>query len=155
MKSTRVIFLTLMVFSCLNALGQQKPKHGKVTEAADTSAAQKSEERAYSYVEQMPVYPGGDIAMKKFIKAKFGDATIEKPGIEPTRVFVSFTVMETGLIAEPKILRAAHLKQASPELEAQVLEFLKSMPKWIPGRQNGKPTPVTYNYPFVFWIEAK
>ena len=60
-------------------------------------------------------------------------------------VVVRFVVDCKGNIVNPLVVRSV-----DPLLDREAIRLVKSMPKWIPGRQNGKPVCVIYNIPIRF-----
>ncbi len=58
---------------------------------------------------------------------------------------MTFVVMKDGSIGEVKVA-----KGVSPELDAEALRCVKSMPKWMPGKQNGEAVNVKYTIPLSF-----
>lgn len=101
--------------------------------------------KVYQVVEQMPQFPGGQAAMMKFIadSLRYPSVAYEN-GIEG-RVIVKFVVDCKGNIVNPLVVRSV-----DPLLDREAIRLVKSMPKWIPGRQNGKPVCVIYNVPIRF-----
>ena len=61
------------------------------------------------------------------------------------RVTTIFVVGEDGVIRDVKVVRSV-----SPELDAEAIRVMSSMPKWKPGKQDGKPVPVRYTVPVNF-----
>jgi len=61
------------------------------------------------------------------------------------RVVVQFIVDTNGAVVEPKVVRSV-----SPKLDQAALDAVKGMPKWEPGKLNGKPVRVKYNIPINF-----
>ena len=61
------------------------------------------------------------------------------------RVFISFVVDKTGSVTKVKILRGV-----DKYLDAEAVRVVKSMPKFKPGKQRGKPVNVQYNVPINF-----
>lgn len=103
-----------------------------------------SVEQVYSVVEQMPEYPGGKDSMMKFISKNM--VIDKKRYMESqtniTKAYVQFVVGKDGSILNPKIIKAGN-----PVLDKEAIRVVKMMPKWNPGKQNGKPVSVTYNLP--------
>lgn len=111
-----------------------------------TSTAQtKKNDMLFSVVEVMPQYPGGQIAMLKYImeNIKYPEQAMKK-GIQG-RVAVSFIVEKDGSISDVKPVLSVH-----PLLNKEAVRVVKSMPKWTPGKQNGKPVRVRFNLPVMF-----
>ena len=61
------------------------------------------------------------------------------------RVIVQFMVKADGSITDAKVLRGV-----APELDAEALRVVNSMPKWIPARENGKNVDFNYILPITF-----
>ena len=111
-----------------------------------TSTAQtKKNDMVFSVVEVMPQYPGGQIAMMKYImeNMKYPEQAM-KEGIQG-RVTVRFIVEKDGSISDVKPVLSVH-----PLLNKEAVRVVKSMPKWSPGKHNGKPVRVRFNLPVMF-----
>jgi len=67
-----------------------------------------------------------------------------KEGIQG-RVAVSFIVEKDGSISDVKPILSVH-----PLLNKEAVRVVESMPKWTPGKQNGKPVRVRFNVPVMF-----
>lgn len=78
-------------------------------------------------------FPGGDAAMRQFIKENMKyPETARNNGIEGI-IDVAFTVKADGTIGGIKIVR-----MVDPDLEQEAIRLVKSMPKWTPAIDNGK-----------------
>ena len=111
-----------------------------------TSTAQtKKNDMVFDVVEVMPQFPGGQIAMLKYImeNMKYPEQAM-KEGIQG-RVAVSFIVEKDGSISNVRPVLSVH-----PLLDKEAVRVVKSMPKWTPGKQNGKPVRVRFNVPIMF-----
>ena len=116
--------------------------------ALTTARAQQTDTpcgKVYQVVEQMPQFPGGQAAMMKFIadSLRYPSVACEN-GIEG-RVIVKFVVDCKGNIVNPLVVRSV-----DPLLDREAIRLVKLMPKWIPGRQNGKPVNVVCLVPIRF-----
>lgn len=102
-------------------------------------------EDAYQVVEEMPEFPGGMKALMDYLSTnvKYPEAA-KQAGISG-RVTTAFVVGEDGVIRDVKVVRSV-----SPELDAEAIRVMSSMPKWKPGKQDGKPVPVRYTVPVNF-----
>jgi protein TonB len=106
------------------------------------------EEKPYTYVEQMPTFPGGDSEMQKFVQKNVRyPAAAQRAGVEGL-VVVSFTVGKTGEITDIQVV-----KGLGAGTDEEAVRVIKAMPKWTPGKQNGRTVPVRYTYPFRFTIK--
>ena len=87
-----------------------------------------------AFAADKPQYPGGDAALKEYIKSnlKYPQAAIDH-GVEGT-VDVAFVVKTDGSIGTIKIVR-----MVDPDLESEAIRLVKGMPAWIPADKNGTP----------------
>ena len=111
-----------------------------------TSTAQtKKNDMVFDVVEVMPQFPGGQIAMLKYImeNIKYPEQAMKK-GIQG-RVAVRFIVEKDGSISNVRPIHPVH-----PLLDKEAIRVVKSMPKWSPGKQHGKPVRVQLIVPIMF-----
>ena len=97
----------------------------------------------FELVEQMPEYPGGIDALKKYLKDKVDSSKMK--GKAGERVIVGFTVDETGKVKDVQVLQS---DQSVLNKEAE--RIVSGMPAWIPGKQRGVPVSVKYSVPVRF-----
>ncbi|MBK5722443.1 M56 family metallopeptidase [Dysgonomonas sp. Marseille-P4677] len=96
-------------------------------------------------VDKMPMYPGGESAMHKFINENMKyPVAAQTAGIQG-RVIVRFIVKSTGDLSDIIIIRGVE-----KQLDDEAIRVIKAMPKWNPGQQKGKDVDVYYTLPFVF-----
>lgn len=97
----------------------------------------------YKNVELMPEFPGGMSEMNSFItKALRFPAVSCYEGRIQGRVVLSFIVEKDGTLSYIKVIRGLHSL-----LEKEAIRIIESMPKWIPGKQNGQPVRVQFFLP--------
>ena len=102
-------------------------------------------EPVFTYVEQMPS-PTVDIG--EFIsKNMIYPGAAKKNGISG-RVIVKFIVHDDGTTTDFQVVRGI-----GAGCDDEAVRVLQSMPKWKPGRQNGKPVNVWYMQPVNFKLE--
>lgn len=108
------------------------------------------EKLVFKIVEEMPEFPGGEEALKKYISnsVKYPEDA-KKEGIKG-KVFVSFTVSQDGTVADSKIARGVH-----PSIDKEALRIINNLPIWKPGKQRGQNVNVQYTVPINFELEAK
>ncbi len=106
------------------------------------------ETKVFDVVEQMPSFKGGDAALMEWLSKNIKYPVVaEENGIQG-RVVATFVVERDGSITDVKIV-----KSVDPSLDKEAVRVLKSMPKWIPGRQNGQPVRVKYTVPVTFRLQ--
>lgn len=102
----------------------------------------------YENFEIMPSFPGGDEAMLQFIRDNQKYPTeAQNEGIQG-RVLVQFVVDKDGSITDVEVFRGVH-----PLLDAEAIRVVKSMPKWKPGMQKGKPVRMKYTLVQMFRLQ--
>jgi periplasmic protein TonB len=106
------------------------------------------EEKPVYGVEQMPVFPGGEEELIKFIHDNLHyPAVAAEVGIEG-RVTIRFVVNKNGEVSDVTVIRGL-----DPACDKEAVRVVKLMPKWIPGRQNGRSVPVYYTLPVVYKLQ--
>lgn len=105
----------------------------------------KWEGRIYEVVEQMPSFPGGQGALMQYLANNIKYPVVAQENGVQGRVVVSFVVERDGSITDVQVVRSV-----DPSLDHEAQRVVRSMPKWIPGKQNGKAVRVKYNVPVSF-----
>ncbi|MFD3002188.1 energy transducer TonB [Pontibacter toksunensis] len=120
---------------------------GEIDGTSDV-VAEVVEEKPYTYVEQMPTFPGGESEMLKYLGKNIRyPAAAQRAGIEGI-VVLSFVVSRTGEISEIQVI-----KKLGGGTDEEAVRVVKSMPKWTPGKQNGRTVPVRYTLPVRYTIK--
>jgi protein TonB len=120
---------------------------GEIDGTSDV-VAEVVEEKPYTYVEQMPAFPGGESEMLKYLGKNIRyPAAAQRAGIEGI-VVLSFVVSKTGEISEIEVI-----KSLGGGTDEEAVRVVKSMPKWTPGKQNGRAVPVRYTLPVRYTIK--
>ncbi|MFW6371642.1 MAG: energy transducer TonB [Bacteroidota bacterium] len=123
-----IVFLGLMFY--LPAAGQEN-----------------GDDKVYFEVDQRPEYPGGIEKMKQFISENVSyPEEAKKEGIQG-RVYVSFTINKKGEVVDTEVAKGVH-----STLDAEALRVLESMPKWTPGKKDGRAVNVRATVPVQFIV---
>lgn len=108
----------------------------------------KDKERVvYTVAEVMPEFPGGMAAMMKFLGDSINYPIEAKEKKIQGRVVITFVVREDGVVVDPEIVRGVE-----DSLDKEALRVVSAMPKWVPGKQDGKAVNVKYTLPITFRI---
>ena len=102
-------------------------------------------DEAYDVVEVMPQFPGGPQALFQYLTKKIEQPIVTDGKGVQGRVIVTFIVERDGTTSNHKIT-----KSVNPFLDEEALRLIKSMPRWSPGKQNGKAVRVKYTAPVSF-----
>ena len=108
-----------------------------------SNTSQESQEKVYDVVEEMPSFPGGQLALMQYLYP----FEAQENGVQG-RVIINFVVEDDGSISHVKVA-----KSADPALDREAMRVVETMPKWIPGKQNGECVRVRYSVPVVFRLE--
>jgi len=106
------------------------------------------EEEPFTYVEQMPSFPDGTEAMYKYIYDKIKYPAIARENGISGQVIVQFVVSKEGDIQKAKVVRGL-----GGGLSEEALRVVNGMPRWKPGKHNGRPVPVTFTLPIKFVLQ--
>jgi hypothetical protein len=104
----------------------------------------------YVAVEEMPAFPGGMDAMRKWV---YSNLQIQKGMDFKTvneTIYAVFTVGKDGKVRDVKVRKAV-----SPLFDAEVIRVVSSLPDFKPGMQNGKPVDVRMQLPVDFSMKVK
>ena len=109
---------------------------------------QTEEQPVFFIVEDMPEFPGGDIALRKYIAQAIKYPVIAQENGIQGKVYVNFVVNTDGSVTDAKIARGV-----DPSLDKEALRVINSLPKWKPGKQRGKPVRVSFTVPINFVLQ--
>lgn len=112
------------------------------------SSLQGNDSNVFDVVEQMPSFAGGNGALMSYLSKSIKyPAEAETKGIQG-RVIVTFIVEKDGSITNTTVA-----KPINPSLDEEALRVVNSMPKWIPGMNNGRNVRVNYTVPVTFRLQ--
>ncbi|MDX8341342.1 energy transducer TonB [Draconibacterium sp. IB214405] len=120
-----------------------------VAPVIETAEEEEEEEaQVFFIVEDMPEFPGGDLALRKYIASSIKYPVIAQENGIQGKVYVTFVVSKTGKVADAKIARGV-----DPSLDKEALRVVNALPAWKPGKQRGKPVNVSYTVPINFVLQ--
>ncbi len=133
----------------LAAIVKEKTVESVPQDTVKADGLQGKNSTVYDMVEQAPEFPGGPQAMMQFIKDNLQYPQIAKENGIQGRVILQFVVDETGQVTDPKVIRSI-----DPSLDTEAIRLVLSMPRWMPGMQDGKAVAVRYTIPVIFKLET-
>jgi len=103
-------------------------------------------EEVFYIVEDMPKFKGKEKGeFRKFIAENLHYPEIAaNNGISGT-VYVQFTINRNGQVTDVVVVRGV-----DPALDREAVKVISSSPKWIPGKQRGRPVSVCFTFPIHF-----
>lgn len=126
--------------------------NGEVLKAKEVIAQpeppKQEENKVFDVVEQMPSFPGGNSALMQYLSSNVRYPVVAQENGVQGRVVVSFVVEKDGSITDVNVVRGV-----DPSLDKEAARVVRSMPNWIPGKQNGSAVRVKYNVPVSFKLQ--
>lgn len=130
---------------------------GVVTQEGDENATELPPEepfvdpdagKLFTWVEEMPSFPGGEEQMYEFLRKNIKYPPLARENGITGKVFMSFIVDPDGDIREVKVLRGI-----GAGCDEEATRVVKAMPKFKPGKQNGRAVTVQFTMPINFTLK--
>ena len=109
---------------------------------------EEEEAQVFFIVEEMPEFPGGEAALRRFIANAIKYPQIAQENGIQGRVYIQFVVDKDGSVTQASVARGV-----DPSLDKEALRVVNSLPKWKAGMQRGKPVKVSYTVPINFQLQ--
>ncbi|SDY77728.1 energy transducer TonB [Hymenobacter psychrophilus] len=117
---------------------------GEGTKAVETVV----ETKPYTYVEQMPVFPGGQEALLAYISKNIKYPAMALRNQVEGRVFIKFVVGPDGAVSNVEVQ-----KGIGAGCDEESMRVIKNLPRFTPGKQNGRAVSVYFTVPVTFSIK--
>ena len=140
------LFTFILIGICF--IGTQNLNSANVNDKVAVSATKEAiqNDTVFQMVEQMPVFPGGQDSLMKFIGKNTIYPSDAKAKKITGRVFVTFVIGKTGKVEDVEILKGTH-----PQLDQAALDVINKLPDFEkPGIHKGEAVRVRYNIPLNF-----
>ena len=108
---------------------------------------EEEEQTIFIVVEESASFPGGIQEMMNFIKNNLKYPQQARETGTQGKVFVTFVVEKDGSLTDVKVLR-----DIGSGCGEEAVRVVKSMPKWKPAKQRGKPVRMQFNLPVAFTL---
>ena len=134
---------------------------------------------AFNIMEQDPTFPGGKAEIMKYLSAHLRYPAVAREMQAEAEVLVRFTVDKTGFVRSPIVVETnsqtplvtAEMAKAAKEgdeeaievtknyydaveaLKEEAIHVVRNMPRWEPGRQNGKRIETSFTLPVSFKLD--
>ena len=103
------------------------------------------EDTVYQTVEEMPEFPDGIEGLMDYVAQNVKYPESAKENNLQGRVIVKFVIEKDGSVSNVEVGRGW-----GNELDDEAVRVVKAMPKWKPGKQDGKPVRVSFMLPINF-----
>lgn len=120
-----------------------------IADLKDHKVIVEAKDEIFDFVEQMPEFPGGNKERVKYFQRNQKYPEIAQMNGIQGKVTVQFVVGMAGEITEIEVIGG--VKDRS--LQAEATRLVKSMPRWIPGKQNGQAVRVRHKIDIVFAMQ--
>ena len=138
-------FLALLALGCMNVTAVRAGQPAPARSETAVRTADAGNDKVYDKADVMPAFPGGQQALARFIGENLTyPATAQENNVQG-RVIVQFTVGTDGAVEQAKVQRGV-----DPALDKEALRVVRSLPRWTPGKMDGKPVRVRLSLPIVF-----
>src|SRR5687768_1326154 len=113
----------------------------------DETVGETHTDEVFTVVEQMPEFPGGEAAMNDFLDKNLQYPSMAKEQGIQGKVWIGFIVDKFGNVSNVEVLRG--IGGGCDEEAARVVGI---MPRWVPGKQSGRPVIVKFRFPINFTL---
>lgn len=133
----------------------------------------------FDIVEQAPFFPGGQAEIMKYLSRHLKYPRVAREMRVEANITVKFTVDKTGFVRSPQVvdisagspllapetlkalqhddmdarIAAKDYQDAVEAMKEEAIHVVRNMPRWEPGRQNGKRVETTYTLPINFKLK--
>ncbi|GEM_PF-187146 len=111
--------------------------------------AEVAEAEVFMVVEEAPVFPGGEEARTRFLQQNIRYPQLARESNIQGTVYVTFVVEPNGTISDVRLLRGI-----GGGCDEEAMRVVRAMPKWMPGKQRGKPVRVQFNMAVKFILNG-
>lgn len=91
-------------------------------------------DKVYEEADQMPEFPGGQSALKKYLSDNIKYPALAAEYGKQGTAIIQFVVNADGSISDVEVARSA----GDSSLDKEAIRVVKSMPKWNPGKKYGQ-----------------
>ena len=126
---------------------ESKPSISITRENPPTIPVVDAGEKIYKMADEMPNYPGGLSARKRYVKRNINPsvASLVKNS-DRTKVYLQFIVEPNGEISSVRVVQGVN----NPQVDQEAIRLIEDMPRWEPGRVDGERVRVYYTIPIDF-----
>lgn len=148
MKSQKELTQTKVSISIADVKGNDEANGKDIADLKQVVTQAPAKDEVFDMVEQMPTFPGGNTELMKYIGEHLKYPAIAQENGTHGRVICQFVIGRDGQVRDVEVVRSL-----DPYCDKEAIRVIKSMPRWIPGKQNGKAVSVKYTVPIVFKLQ--
>lgn len=148
MKSQKDLTETKVTISIADVKGNDEANGKDIADLKQVVTQAVEEDKVFEMVEQSPQFPGGQTELLKYIAEHMKYPTIAQENGTQGRVICQFVVGKDGQVRDVTVVRSL-----DPYCDKEAVRVIRTMPRWIPGKQNGKAVSVKYTIPIAFKLQ--
>jgi len=149
-KPVYVYFSLPVMFKLQGNTNKTGTTQQKSVNAKNEPVANNSKPEIISHVEVKPEFPGGQKTLMKWLSARVNyPKEAQDKGIQG-RVTLRFGIKPDGSVDDVQVVEGL-----DPLCDQEAVRVAKLMPKWIPGKQDGKPVYVYSSMPVTFKLQVQ
>lgn len=116
-------------------------------QAGGNQAAPEEDSKIYTIVETPASFPGGEAALLNYVNSHLKyPAIAQEEGIQG-KVVLKFVVLENGNVGQVQVVQSLE-----SHCDQEAVRVVKSLPRFSPGKQQGKPVKSWFTLPIRFQL---
>ena len=116
-------------------------------QAGGNQAAPEEDSKIYTIVETPASFPGGEAALLNYVNSHLKyPAIAQEEGIQG-KVVLKFVVLENGNVGQVQVVQSLE-----SHCDQEAIRVVKSLPRFSPGKQQGKPVKSWFTLPIRFQL---
>jgi TonB family protein len=117
----------------------------KLTNSSNSHLSTNSDDELFTAVEHQAEFPGGPRAFGSFLQKNLRYPSAAQGDNVGGKVYVQFVVNTDGTAQDFQILKSVGFG-----CDEEAIRVLKSVPRWTPGKQSGRPVRSRFTQPITF-----
>jgi len=146
-KSQEALTNTKVTISIADVKGNDE-KGKDIADVKQAVTQEVVEEKVYTVIEQMPQFPGGEGELLNYINKNIKYPVIAQENGVQGKVILRFVVSKSGTVDKVEVIRSL-----DPACDKEAVRVVKTLPRFIPGKQNGVNVSVWYTLPVTYRLE--
>lgn len=146
-KSQEFLSSSNAVISLMDEVGDPNGKIDKSDWKDKVTGEVETDDVVFQNIEQMPEFPGGEKELLSYVAKNLNYPVVDLENFIEGKVILKFIVAKNGSVDKVEIL-----KSLTSTTDKEAIRVVKSLPKFIPGKQNGMNVAVWYILPISFAI---
>lgn len=117
----------------------------KLTNSSNSHLSTNSDDELFTAVEQQAEFPGGPRAFGSYLQKNLRLPSAAQRANVGGKVYVQFVVNTDGTAQDFQVLKSVGFG-----CDEEAVRVLKSVPRWTPGKQSGRPVRSRFTQPITF-----